>query len=70
MKSPEAELVVRLRGQEAVAQLHHGGQLLGEDLRLFEAVRAKRQFGDQSEVGVSHCDGSEKNLANVIGHVL
>ena len=50
---------MRLRGQESVAKLDHGGQLLGQDLGLGEAERLERELGDQGEVRIGHRHGTE-----------
>jgi len=60
--SPQAEFVVRLRREQAVAKLHHGRQLLREDLRLLEPAGAEGELGDHGEIGVGHGDRPEENL--------
>ena len=53
---------MRLRREEAVAKLHHGGQLLGQDLRLGEPEGLEREFGDPGKVRIGHRHRAEKNL--------
>ena len=66
---PEAELVVRLGREEAVAQVDHGRQLLGQDPGLGEPLGAEDQLGDQAEVGVGHGHWPEQDL-EVVRQVL